>query len=141
MRLFSIKDDFNPTKQFGKLFLIDERNGDFKINSSKKTYNIRDIYDFELIEDGKSIVKGNAGKALVGGALFGVVGAIAGASSRHKQKEMCTKMQIRIGLRNNKEQNIYILLIFSKTKKDGIVYKSMETMANDILTYLSQKTK
>lgn len=62
---------------------------DFGGKKNPKIYKYSDIVDYELLEDGESITKGGLGRAVVGGALFGGVGAVVGGVTGHKKKYSC----------------------------------------------------
>lgn len=80
---------------------------DVKINEKKEKILIyvnknifdeisfKDIIKCEIIEDKNVIMKGGVGRAILGGAIAGGVGAIVGANTR-KSKNMVNKLQIQI---------------------------------------------
>lgn len=130
---------FNCDKKFGNVLFIDEKNNLFKLNKkSENVYSFDQVFDFELIEDGETLSKGGVGRAIVGGALLGGVGAVVGGITGKKNKKVCSKMYIRIGINNDVENNLNIYLINTNTKTNGIIYNSLKKLANDIITYLSQ---
>lgn len=143
----SRKNSFHATKQVGNIFRYDERKNQFAITTKRniftgeikdfETYNSSDILAFELLEDGNSISKGGVGRAIVGGALFGGIGAIVGGVTGHKQKGTCSTMQIKITMNNLKNPIIYINLISSEIRKDNILYKDAMQNAQEILSILN----
>lgn len=81
--------------------------------------------------------KGGLGKAAVGGALFGGVGAVVGGSTGSKKtKQVCEKLNIKITLKNMNNPIQYIHLINSPTKKDSMIYKSIYSTAQECLASL-----
>ena len=87
---------FQATKKVMDFFYLDESQNKFAIPTRSafgkvkgmKVYKCQDILDFELLEDGNSVIKGGLGRAVVGGALFGGVGAIVGGTTGgRKQKK------------------------------------------------------
>lgn len=66
----------------------------FKIDDSF-VFKYEYILDFEIIEDGNTVTKGGLGKALVGGAIFGVAGNLVGSTSK-KTNQVCTQLQIKV---------------------------------------------
>ena len=116
---------FKATKAVGNLIQFDDRNRKFAIPKTNligkikdlAIYDYSDILDYELIEDGNSISKGGVGRAIVGGALFGGIGAIVGGSTGHKQKSICSKLQVKITMNNMSYPTIYINFIEVETKK------------------------
>lgn len=139
------KENFNTTKQIGDSFYLDATQNKFAIPTGVTLtgkvkgidiYNCKDIIDFELIEDDNSISKGGVGRALVGGVLFGGVGAIVGSSTAHKKKETCTKLQIKITMNNIDNPVVYISLIDYEVKKNSLSYKINVSLAQEILSLL-----
>jgi hypothetical protein len=87
-------------------------------------YNFSDIVDYELLEDGSSVAKGGLGRAVVGGALFGGVGAVVGGVTGHrKSSNVCEMLELKITLRDMSNPTAYIKFIETATKKSGSIYK------------------
>lgn len=82
--------------------------------SSKKDMNppifrFDEILDYEFNEDGQTVTKGGLGRAVVGGALFGGVGAVVGGiTGKKKSKTFITSMKIRISLKNKYHHQIVL---------------------------------
>jgi hypothetical protein len=135
---------FSPTREVGNYFAIDENShlwaiskGVFSSLKNATPYSYDDIIDFELIEDGNSIVKGGIGSAFVGGLLFGSVGAIVGSVSGKKTvKQTCTSLIIKITVNNIDAPVEYIKLISSNTNKNSFVYRNAYQDAQEILSLL-----
>ena len=145
----SIQDEresiFEVTKQFSGHLFIDEKNKLFRLKKGlldfNDIYSFDQIIDYEIIENGTSVVKGGLGKAIVGGALFGTTGAIVGSVvGNKKSKNICNSLQIRIGLNDSPKENIYIKLINSETKTNSFSYKINIEIANDIILFFSKIT-
>lgn len=136
---------FEMSKKVGSYFEIDEKNklwlipdGVFGGKKNPKVYTYSDIMNYELLEDGETISKGGLGSAIVGGALFGGVGAIVGgATGKKKIKSVATNLQIKIILNNLNYPNVYINFITVETKKDSMTYKMAYSNAQEILSLLS----
>lgn len=87
-------------------------------------YSFADIVDYELIEDGSSVAKGGLGRAVVGGAVFGGVGAIVGGvTGKRKSSSVCEVLELKITLCNMNAPTAYIKFIETSTKKSGPIYK------------------
>lgn len=124
-----------------------------KYDSSPKMYSYSDLIEFEVYEDGDSIAKGTTkgktkgkgGHALVGGLLFGPVGAIVGASGKRKTKEVtktitqeyCKILQVRIKVNDIAKPEIIIPLIEFQTKKDSFTYNSRFNTAKELAANLA----
>lgn len=102
----------------------------------ERIFNYGDILNYELLEDGNSVSKGGVGRAIVGGALFGDVGAIVGGSTGHKQKQTCTKLQIKITTNNIEHPAEYINFIIAEIRKDNMIYKNAYSSAQKVLSAL-----
>ena len=136
--------NFFPTKKIGNYIYLDEVNKRFtipqglfvkKINQ-QKIYNYNDIIDFEIIEDESSVSKGGVGRAIIGGTLFGEIGAIVGGKIGHKYKQTCTNLKIKITLNSINNPVEYITFINTETKKDSILYKNSINIAQEIISIL-----
>lgn len=131
-------ESFKPTKEIGNYIRFDDVTKTFVIGSKSKgsLYKYENIVDYELLENGETITKGGLGRAVVGGALFGGVGAVVGGvTGNRKTKDICDSMKIKITLKDSIRPVEYINLISSSTKKNGIVYKTCYNIAQEILSY------
>lgn len=137
---------FNVTKQVADFFYLDSEQNKFAIPirtaitgkvKGMDVYNCEYIIDFELLEDGDSVSKGGVGRALVGGALFGGVGAIVGGSTGHKQRNTCTKMQIKITMNSLDNPTAYINLLDFEQKRNTLTFRTIEKQAQEILSLLN----
>lgn len=147
MGLFKKKDNtiegFKPTKILGK-FQIDDNNKTWLIDNRNmlnktmpKIYNYSDIVDYELLEDGESIASGGLGRALVGGVLFGGVGAIVGGvTGGKKSKPICNSLRIKITTNDINNPTVYVDFLNTSTKKDNIIYKTWFDLAQKCLSTL-----
>lgn len=133
--------NFNPTLKEGGYIWFDDMNKWFVLPkgtfSSKidncHVFKYDELLDFEVLEDGNTITKGGFGKAIVGGAVFGLAGAIAGGTSK-KSKQVCTKLEIKITTKNIDDPVIYLNLINAEFKKDGLIYKTASKSVQNILS-------
>lgn len=99
-------------------------------NSAKEYIKYDQIVNFELLEDGETITKGGLGSAAVGGALFGVGGAVAGAIfGTKKTKAVCNSLQLRISVRDYYKKVIIVNYIELPTKCTSMTYKQMYDQA------------
>ncbi len=92
--------------ELGKKFaLIDVNQGEYYV------YNFSDLIDYNILEDGNSIISGTSGGALVGGLLFGGVGAVVGASGQRKTSKTCSSMSVVITVNDLSNPQLNISLI------------------------------
>ena len=135
-------NNFNITKSVGQYLYVDENSKKIGIalkpNGSKEfeVFNYSDVLSYDIIEDGNTLATGGLGKAIVGKAIFGVAGAIAGGTSK-KLKSTCNKLQIKININNMNNPVMYISLVEGfNVKKDSFIYKSASTFAQNIVSIL-----
>ncbi len=132
---------FTPSYKVGGYVWFDDSNKWFVFPKGTFSSKIENCYvfkydeiiDYEVLEDGTTITKGGFGKALVGGAVFGLAGAIAGGSSK-KTKEICNKLEIKVTTRNQDRPVVYLNLINTQFKKDSLVYKTAYKSVQDVLS-------
>lgn len=137
---YTPKAAFSPTKKIGSYLWVDDTNKKWCIPQGKlkKTvYSYSDIMNFELIEDGNTVTSGGLGRAVAGGLLFGGVGAIVGgATGGKKTKATCSKLQVKIVVKNINSPVLYIDLIAAEIKKDTPIYKEAIVAAQEIVAVL-----
>lgn len=136
-------EKFKPTKAAGGFVAFDDNSNTLRIthiSGFKTTYELfryDQIVDFELLEDGESITKGGLGRAVVGGVLFGGVGAVVGGvTGGKKTKGVCNSLKIKLTIQNDYRQTAYIDFISAQTAKDSSVYKSATDKAQEALSAL-----
>ena len=103
-------------------------------------YRYSDIVCFELIENGESVVSGGLGRALVGGALFGGVGAVVGGvTGGKKSASICKNMQIKVTVNNINNPVVYIMFYTDSAdpwglRKDDKKYVRLFASAQECLS-------
>ena len=106
------------------------------INMPKAEYLYSSILRYEVVENGTSVVKGTAGKALVGGLLFGLEGAIVGSSGSKKLQDKCKELKVIIYLNDFQTPSIIVPFINYETDKDSIVYTSSIKQVRELCALL-----
>lgn len=99
-----------------------------------------DIVECEIMEDSKTIMKGGIGRAIVGGAIAGGVGAIV-ASNTRKSNDVINNLHIRIITKNVSNSLHIINIIKSETKKYSPEYKIAINFANNVYATLTSIIK
>jgi len=145
--LRQIDEENNPEKYFKPTsktndIKIDENHKVFIINSERR--NPRHIFDdlvsYELLQDDSVTTKGGAsiGRAIVGGVLFNVPGAIiGGVTGSKKQVTKVKKIDLRITIRNSKQNTLYINIYKgSPIKTDSKQYQLLIKKAQETLSLL-----
>lgn len=131
---------FNVTRKCEKYIELDEHNQLWKVPcfSPSLVFSYSDIISYELLQDGETITKGSLGGAIVGGALFGGVGAIVGSNMSTKTKQEISEYRIKIITKNLCYPEVYInFLTTGKIKSDSILYKTYSGNAQHILSLLA----
>ena len=78
-------------------FKKDERLKGFAGYKQYEFLRIEDIISIDVIENGNTVASGGLGNAIVGGMLFGSIGALVGAvAGNRKNNEICTYLAIKI---------------------------------------------
>lgn len=97
---------------------------------SKKSYVFKydDLLDFEVLEDDTFVTKGGFVRA-----AFGLAGAIA-VDTTKQTKQVCNKLQVKVTTRNIDRPIVYIELINTELKKDGVTYKQAFKSVQNILS-------
>ena len=143
--------NFNPNRNIvGKVY-IEDATGRAAINSglfSKKLnyvniFNLKDIVNCEILEDGKTVNKSGLGSAVVGGLAFGTKGAIVGAIAGQKTVGYCKSLGVEIDVDYGQPQplRLYVPFISVDTKIDSSTYtvirKSAETLYREISSIIA----
>ena len=132
-------DDKNQNVAFVKVFFSGIFEFKKNLTSKVKVCSYKDIIDFELKEDGQTIISGKSGSALVGGIMLGGVGAVIGASGKRKVTNKCTSSELRIYI-NDLNEPVLTFTIFDSTyflhkaQKESVV---MEIIG--LLTYIKNQ--
>jgi len=146
---------FEPTKKIGKFIGLgnfiefDEKKKQWLIPDGffggKKTPNIYrydDIIEYELLEDGNTIIKGGIGSAIAGGILFGGAHSLVGGITvGNKSKKSINSLKIKITVKHPQKPAEYINLIKYKTKISSSIYIASYGLAQEVLSILAHIQK
>ena len=128
---------YRETKTYGQLRL-DENNKVFKVYdvaTELGIYRYEQIVNFELLENDGVVRSGGLTNAVIGGALFGGIGAIAGAAATSSQTN-CNSLKIKITLNNSAEPAVFLTFIRTATSKSSSTYNNLLTKAQEVLSVL-----
>ena len=132
-----VSDTFLPDKSFTKRFYIDTVHKKWQALGPVHSY--ADLVSYEYQEDGGTIVSGGIGGALVGGALFGSVGAIVGAAAgKKKQSDFVNSMKIRLTVNSMSNPTEYIDMnpVRIRMKRSSGQYRKVLEETQEILSCL-----
>lgn len=133
---------FRATKKIDRYIEFDEAKRQWLIpdgfwggKKNPRVYDFDDVVEYELLEDGDTILKGGLGSAVVGGLLLGGVGAIVGAATGAKRtKSIVRSLRVKITVDNFGDPVVYINLITTETRVGSWVYKNQYGIAQQILS-------
>ena len=120
-------------QKIGSYLSVDNTNKIFKVQGSSDRHTFADLLNYELYENNSVIMEGGVGRAIVGGALFGNVGAVVGATTR-KSKNVVDALYIRLTLKSSGMKRI--TFINSPTDRNGFVYKSSRKTSDEVVSKL-----
>ena len=134
--------NFVATRGVGKLIKFDDSLKKIlfpkTLLTKARIYNYSELLGYEILEDGNTITKGGLGSAIVGGALFGGIGAVVGGlTGGKKAKEVVKNLKVKIVLDNKIVPAEYIELLTTEFKKDGFGYRAAKQQAEDIVAILA----
>lgn len=137
--------DFTPTRVIGNFLELDDVNkrvlipdGPFGSKYEPTICNYKDIIGCDVLDEGESIVGGGVGSALVGGALFGDVGALIGGAVGNKTtKKIFKKVQIKVTINNLQRPTAYVLIADGKIPSDSTSGKDIINTIEEILSTMS----
>ena len=107
-----------------------------KDESFWRVLSYKQLISYDLCKDGSSVITGDASGAIVGGLLFGTVGAIAGAAGSSKSvNNYCSDMYISIV--DNTANRYKIPLIKEPVLESSLDYKVAIERAREMISILS----
>lgn len=97
-------------------------------------YSFEDLVSYELIVNNQTVVSGGVGQALVAGAMFGPIGAVAGGIvSKRKSTSKILDMTLRVTSNDFNKPVIFIGLIRKPVKNTSKEYKEAVENAQRIM--------
>lgn len=108
-----------------------------------RVYKFSDILNFEVEENGGSIMQSKAGGAIIGGLTFGIVGAMIGSSGKRRIQNTCKSLLLRITVNDFNHPSIVIKYITYEVSKQFGNYKNAVQelgQLTSLLTYMQQNS-
>ena len=97
-------------------------------------YSFEDLVSYELIVNNQTVVSGGVGQALVAGAMFGPIGAVAGGIvSKRKSSSKILDMTLRVTSNDFNKPVVFIDLIRKPVKNTSKEYKEAVENAQRIM--------
>lgn len=104
--------------------------------NTSKIIKFNEVLDFEIFENGNSVVSSRTGSAVVGGLLFGGLGAVAGASGSRTISENCSNLKLKI-YTNNIQYSVIMLDFLEKgISKSSVLYEQLTEVINEMISLL-----
>lgn len=104
--------------------------------NTSKIIKFNEVLDFEIFENGNSVVSSRTGSAVVGGLLFGGLGAVAGASGSRTINENCSNLKLKI-YTNNIQYSVIMLDFLEKgISKSSALYEQLTEVINEMISLL-----
>ena len=103
-------------------------------------FRFDELAKFELLQDGDSVCGGGIGLSLVGGALFGSAGAVAGAvAGGKKTKKILNSLEVVITTSRPYRTCLRLNLLphGSSCKSGSMIYKQCMKEATDVMSLLN----
>lgn len=102
---------------------------------NKEWLEFSDLLNYDLLEDDSLVTSGGVGQALIGGAIFGGFGAVAGGiTGKRTQKKKVESLYIKATVNNFGSPCIMIPLITKPTKTNSKEYQTAFNLAHQILS-------
>ena len=97
-------------------------------------YSFEDLVSYELIINNEAVVSGGVGQALVAGAMFGAIGAVAGGIvAKRKSTSKILNMTVRVTSNDFTKPVVFIDLIRKPVKNTSKEYKEAVENAQRIM--------
>jgi hypothetical protein len=152
--IVAVAMNLSATKEAAKKLIADERlkdaklfkniistpvavaeNGNIGIINVKtkeiKVFSIKDVNGFEVIIDGQNVA--NVGGAIIGGFLFGGIGAIIGGSANKKK---INSINLLFKINDFNTPTINVPLLIGGTKKGSMVDKALRDEITELTSTL-----
>lgn len=127
---------FVPTIDYSEV-AFDDENKLVRIMALFPTYiEYDDIRGYDIIKNNVNVSHGGFGSAIVGGALFGSAGAVAGSVIGKKNTTMASSLSLQIYLKNPERPSVSVDYITSQTKTDGFIYQAAEQRMHQVIARL-----
>ena len=109
----------------------------YDANTAETSYiKFENLISFDLNENNQSVVQGRAGNAIIGGLLFGGVGAIVGASGKKEITGKCISLTLNICVNMIEKPNILLHIVTKEIDKNTEDYENALNLANELISVL-----
>lgn len=110
---------------------------EYAMKPDDRVFTFAEIRSYELLQDDSQITSGGVGMAIVGGAVFGGAGAVAGSvAGKKKTKKVIENMLLRIDLNDFGFPCVIVPYITKSTKVNSNDYKKALGAAQETISCL-----
>ena len=95
-----------------------------------------EILDFEIFENGNSVISSRTGSAVAGGLIFGGLGAVAGASGSRTINENASTVKLKIYTNNIKNSVVTLDFLEKGISKTSNEYEEIRDVINKMISFL-----
>ena len=95
-----------------------------------------EILDFEVTENGNSIISSRTGSTIAGGLLFGELGAMAGAIGSRSIDEVCHTLKLKIYTNNISNNVVTLDFLDDKVRTESIKYDDISQVIDEMVGFL-----
>ena len=95
-----------------------------------------EILDFEVTENGNSIISSRTGSTIAGGLLFGELGAMVGASGSRSIDEVCHTLKLKIYTNNISNNVVTLDFLDDKVRTESIKYDDISQVIDEMVGFL-----
>ena len=95
-----------------------------------------EILDFEIFENGNSVISSRTGSAVAGGLIFGGLGAVAGASGSRTINENASTVKLKIYTNNIKNSVVTLDFLEKSISKASNEYEEIRDVINKMISFL-----
>lgn len=124
---------------------FNEKTEKWKYNFVEDTFKFNDILSCEILENGSTTMKTKTknkvslSNAVIGGALFGTVGAIIGGTagksiSDSVQTDYCVSLKVKVTLKDLNNPCVFINIINKNISKNSSEYKQSYELAQKVIS-------
>lgn len=129
--------NFESTLQIPDYIKYNDKTGELLLKNGPLTSwrksNIRNVKNYEVIQNGKNLQGFGLGRAAAGALLTGGIGLLVGFT---KKKEVVTELRLHITLNSIDNPAFDIKFISTKTKTDSFTYRSSIKTLEQITNFL-----
>lgn len=127
--------DFVVSKKIDNILEVDEiKKLVLLIDNSfgSKIINFEKILDFDVYEDGDSLISGGLSQALIGGLAFGGVGAIVGAViGKKRTQNVVNQLKLKITINDISNPLIILNILDEEVKRESEKYRELLTIVEE----------